>query len=419
MMKNKQGKKLRLFFSVTAVICMGILSVIWLPAVQMKASQAITWIRVALNPAGALPTAEVKKARQEVFWLPDFMNVQSGSTFTSESVQAKNINTTLPVSVALPSPAFNPRKDYQDWNNCGPATLALGLRYWGWEGDQFTISEVIRPKRQDKNVNIEEMAQYVNEYADGLAEELRAEVRIGGDPPLLEALIASGYPVIIEEAFRVEKSAWPGDDLWAGHYILLTGYDQHTQLFTAQDSYFGPDRMISYADVVHAWQAFNHVYLVLFPEDELPKIQQLLGKDWQVDANFRRTAANLHSQVMLEPGNAFAWFNLGSSLVALQDYDTAAQAFDKARKLGLPQRMLRYQFGPLLAAYQTGNYKDLALLADYALNVTPDSEEALLWKSWAFEMAGDHQSAISLINQSLKANPGYQEAIKALAIVRP
>jgi tetratricopeptide (TPR) repeat protein len=87
--------------------------------------------------------------------------------------------------------------------------------------------------------------------------------------------------------------------------------------------------------------------------------------------------------------------------------------------LGLPQRMLRYQFGPLIAAYQNGDQKDLARLAEYALNVTPDSEEALLWKGLAFEMAGNHQSAITLFNKSLEVHPGYQEAEKALAIVRP
>jgi tetratricopeptide (TPR) repeat protein len=81
--------------------------------------------------------------------------------------------------------------------------------------------------------------------------------------------------------------------------------------------------------------------------------------------------------------------------------------------------MLRYQFGPLIASFHTGNEKDLNKLADYALHITPDSEEALMWKGWAYELAGDHLSAITFFNQALKANPGYQEARNALAIVRP
>ncbi|MRR29151.1 hypothetical protein EG834_02180, partial [bacterium] len=310
---------------------------------------------------------------------------------------------------------FDQKKDYQDWNNCGPATLALGLRYWGWQGDQFTISEVVRPMRQDKNVNIEELAGYVNTSAEGL----QAEVRTGGDLSRLEDLIAEGYPVIIEEAFKVEKSAWPGDDLWAGHYLLLTGYDQSTQLFTVQDSYYGPDQLIPYAEISDGWQAFNHVYLLIFPKGDLPQMQTLLAEDWLVQDNLKRTVAAAQKQVQSQPANAFAWFNLGSSLTALQDYTSAAQAFDQARTLGLPQRILRYQFGPLEAAYQTGDQQDLAQLADYALQITPDSEEALLYKGWAFELAGDHLSAIALFNKALAANPAYQDAENALSIVRP
>ena len=39
----------------------------------------------------------------------------------------------------------------------------------------------------------------------------------------------------------------------------------------------------------------------------------------------------------------FAWFNLGSDLVYFDRYEEAALAYDKARELGLPLRMFRYQ----------------------------------------------------------------------------
>ena len=67
------------------------------------------------------------------------------------------IPTPLPASVRL----FSPRWEKQDWNNCGPAALALGLRFYGWTGDQFDISALLKPDRGDKNVNVEEMAYYV------------------------------------------------------------------------------------------------------------------------------------------------------------------------------------------------------------------------------------------------------------------
>ncbi len=418
MKTGRQSKFFFIGFSMIVLLGLGLVSVSKLPSIQVKASQALTWVHGALHPKGSLPTAETgdtKAAAQTPFWLPDVMGTQTESGGATEVVQTKQASTPLPAATILPVPAFDPKHDYQDWNNCGPATLALALRYWGWLGDQFTISEVIRPKRQDKNVNIDELAGYVNASAAGL----QAEVRVGGSQALLERLIAGGYPVVIEESFRVEKPAWPGDDQWAGHYLLLTGYDEQSQFFTAQDSYYGPDRLTPFTDLEKNWQAFNHVYLVIFPKSDLQKVQTLLAADWPTDANLTRTAAALQGQLQFDPGNAFAWFNLGSTLTAERDYASSALAFDRARALGLPSRMLRYQFGPFIAAYQTGNQKDLARLADYALQVTPDSEEALLWKGWAYDLAGDHLNAIALFNQALQAHPNYVEAEKALAIVRP
>lgn len=415
MKKNRQPKTFVIGVSVLALLGIVLIASQRLSQLEMKTRQAITWVRGVMHPSGELPTADAKSVEQTLFWLPDLMNVQTDTAVTPDTVQARQIHLQLPASVLLPAPTFNPNRDYQDWNNCGPATLALGLRYWGWQGDQFTISEVIRPKRQDKNVNIEELAQYVNQNTD----DLQAEVRIGGNQMLLETLIAAGYPVVIEESFKIEKPAWPGDDLWAGHYLLLTGYDESKQLFTVQDTYYGPDEQLSFNDLAINWQAFNRLYLVIFPKSDLQKVQELLGEDWPPDANLNRTSSALQNQLLSEPNNAFAWFNLGSTLAAQQDYASAAQAFGKARALGLPSRMLRYQFGPLAAAYQTGDLHDLMQLADYALKITPDSEEALLWKGWSYQLAGDHLSAISLFNKALEAHPGYQEAQKALSIVHP
>ncbi len=47
---------------------------------------------------------------------------------------------------------------------------------------------------------------------------------------------------------------------------------------------------------------------------------------------------------------------------------------------GLPQRMLRYQFGPFLAYFNALRTEDLLALTDYALDRTANSEEALLWR---------------------------------------
>ena len=62
------------------------------------------------------------------------------------------------------------------------------LRFYGWEGDQETITEVIKPFREDRNVNVEELAYYVRNYAGWL----KIEYRVGGD---LETLKSCWQPV--------------------------------------------------------------------------------------------------------------------------------------------------------------------------------------------------------------------------------
>ena len=83
-----------------------------------------------------------------------------------------------------------PAWEKQDINNCGPAALAMYLRYYGWEGDQETIREVIKPFRDDRNVNVEELAYYVRTKAGWL----QIQYRVGGDLELLKKSAGGRHP---------------------------------------------------------------------------------------------------------------------------------------------------------------------------------------------------------------------------------
>ena len=61
------------------------------------------------------------------------------------------------------------------------------------------------------------------------------------------------------------ESYWLNDDRWAGHYLLLTGYDDATQEFIAQDVFVGPNIRVSYKTLDKNWKAFNRVYIVALP----------------------------------------------------------------------------------------------------------------------------------------------------------
>jgi tetratricopeptide (TPR) repeat protein len=287
------------------------------------------------------------------------------------------------------------------------------LGFYGWKGTQKDISDVIKPLEADRNVNVEELIYFVRNNAGWL----NAEFRVGGDLTLLKKFLAAGIPVQIEESFLFTEDYWPNDDGWAAHYLLVTGYDDATQTFTGQDSYFGPDQKFSYADLDSKWRIFNRVMILIYLPQQQGIVQSILGPDWDVDANRQHALETAQAEAKANPQDAFAWFNIGSNQVYFGQYDAAVEAYQKAISIGLPQRMLRYQFGPFFAYFHTERTEDLSALADYALQRTPNSEEALLWKGWALYRQGKDLDAINSFKKALEANPGYQDAQYAIDFV--
>lgn len=302
-------------------------------------------------------------------------------------------------------------------NNCGPATLTMALHMYAWVGDQFDISKVIKPVRADRNVNPDELVWWVRNYAGWL----RAEHRVNGDLTLLRRLMAAGFPVIVETTFKLDPSdsGRPNDDLWAAHYLLLTGYDDTAQTVIGQDPYHGPDQIIPYTTLEESWRPFNHVYLLIYLPDQEGQLRDILGSDWDVDANRRNALNATQAETVSHLEDAFAWFNYGSNLVYFEQYNEAARAYDTARTLGtLPQRMLRYQFGPFFAYFNSGRIDDLLALTKYALEITDKSEEAWLWQGWGLYRKGDLTGAVRAWQRALEIRPGYPDAQSAIDFLK-
>jgi tetratricopeptide (TPR) repeat protein len=317
--------------------------------------------------------------------------------------------TALPESVLLPAPEWVK----QDWNNCGPAALTMYLRYYGWSGDQYQISDLLKPARNDRNVNVEELAYYVRNYAGWL----NTLYRVGGDIEMLKQFVAAGIPVIIESSFYFDGEYWPNDDLWAAHYLLITGYDDASETFTMQDTFHGPNEVLSYQKVDDYWQPFNRLFQLVYLPDQEETVKAILGDNWDETANRQHALDVAQAEIDADPENGYAWFNLGTNLLYFEQYQDAALAYDEARKIGWPQRMLRYQFGPFFAYFHSGRNEDLLTLTEYALQRTPNSEEAHLWRGWARYRNGDVNAALEDFRAALEVNPNNWDAQYALDFV--
>lgn len=390
-----------------------------LPPVQARLAWRLdfaqAYARNLLNPAGELPTP-LPPPRVAVTSRPTttptatLPPTQTATPTPGPTQTPTPSPTPIPPAAALPAPKY----EKQDINNCGPATLAMYLRHYGWEGDQFTISDLLKPQREDRNVNVEEIAYYVRTRAGWL----NVVYRVGGDLELIKRLVAAGFPVMLEEAFVLDQQYWPNDDRWGAHYFLVNAYDDARQRFTGQDSFVGPDRQVSYAELDEAWKAFNRVYILVYLPGQEEQVRALLGEDWDETANRRKALEQARLETEANPDDAYAWFNVGTNQVYFEDYLAAARAYDEARRIGLPQRMLRYQFGPFFAYFHTLRNDDLLALTEYALKITPNSEEGLLWRGWGLYRAGKTAEAIASFQAALAEQPNYADARYALDYVQ-
>jgi hypothetical protein len=339
--------------------------------------------------------------------------------------------TPLPPSVLLTGVTC----ERQFMNNCGPATLSMYLSYYDWGKNQLTAAAVLRPNAKDVNVMPYELVDFVNEHT-----AQRALWRYGGDLQTIKALLNAGIPVMIEKGFEPYTLRNEG---WMGHYNLVVGYDDEIQTLTVQDSYlmsYAPwggeipqelwDSFIgfdfSYSELEQTWRSFNFVFIVVYPPERESDVLNALGP-LATDEGACRIA---YERAMQETSSLpdvrdkyFAWFNAGTNLVCLQEYDTAAAAFDTAfgiypdiEQSSRPYRILWYETGPYAAYYYVGRYQDVINLANQTLGylAEPVLEESYYWRALSYFALDDRTRAIADLRTSLEYHPGFAPSVAML-----
>jgi tetratricopeptide (TPR) repeat protein len=361
--------------------------------------------------------------------------------------------TPLPPSIKLTGITYS--SQCNRWNYCGAANLSMALNYWGWSGDRDKVAEGVKPGENDPNkdfisrgeadVNIMpyEMVDFANAQAG-----FRAIYRYGGDVELLKRMVAAGFPVLIEKGYYQRDTS--GRISWMGHYSFVTGYDDAQGVFIWQDSFpdacddrdnpavveqKGRDNLIAYDDVLTAWRGFDYVFIVVYPADREAEVMQTLGPwaDWNWAAQHALETARAETTTMTGADQFFAWFNLGTSHVALQQYGDAAYAYDQAytiyypglpnedpenpKKILRPYRITWYQTGPFWAYYYTSRYQDVITLATTNLDtITPPKtlEESFYWRALAEYKLGQYDAAYADMRKAVYYNKNFQAAVAVM-----
>jgi len=308
----------------------------------------------------------------------------------------------------------------QNFNNCGPANLTQVLNWYGNETTQTDAASYLKPNPEDRNVSPWQLSDYVNEFTD-----LRSTVHSGGNLEMLKQLIAAGFPVVIEKGYEPDTSSSQG---WFGHYLTVFGYDEERQVFHSMDTYLKVDevngREDTYEDIERYWQQFNYTFYVVYEPDQEELVYRIIGSEiLQPSQMWEATAKRAQQQLDQDPENAFAWFNLGTSLTRLGEltgsagyYENGAAAFDRARAIGLPPRMLWYEFRPYLAYMKVGRYEDMIALANAVLENQGgrNVEETYLYMGHALLFEGDVAGATDAYQRALELNENFYPAEIAL-----
>lgn len=296
---------------------------------------------------------------------------------------------------------------YQGWNNCGPATLTMGLTYFGGGNNQLAAANFLKPHTEDKNVSPWELVAYVNEEMSPTL-DVQALYRPAGTLDMIKDLLSHDFPVIIEKGYEPE-----GYD-WMGHYLFVIGYDDEAGEILTYDSFSGHGNFQglreSYEHVESYWDDFGNIFVVLYQPEREAELMSLLGEHASLERAYQLQAQHYQQLTNENPDDGWNWFNVGDALTHLGRYDLAVEFFRVAFDKQLPWRTLWYRHTPLEAFYQVGDFETTLQLVQSAKQTTPYVEELHYYHGLVFASQGRSVDAKAQFNQALQYNRNFEDA---------
>ncbi len=390
--------------------------------------------QVTIPFVSSLPTTLTPKPQSTE--PPGPLSASSEVLAGNENEPDTNKNEALPANTPLPTltPTITPTpvplptrvrlegiaRIQQSFNNCGPANLTQVLNWYGDDTTQVIAAAYLKPNPEDRNVSPWQLSDYVNEFTS-----LRSTVHSNGNLEMLKQFLAAGIPVVIEKGYEPETLSSQG---WFGHYLTVFGYDDDEQVLYSMDSYLKVDpvngRADSYEHIERYWQHFNYNFYVVYEPEQEAEVFAILGSELLEPLKMWENAAiRAQEEIEVDPENPFTWFNLGTSLTRIGEligdhdfYSNGAAAFDQARAIGLPPRMLWYEFRPYLAYMKMARYDDMIELSDavFATQGGLNVEETYLYRGHALLFQGDVNGAAAAYSRAIQLNENFYPAEIAL-----
>ena len=163
----------------------------------------------------------------------------------------------------------------QTLNNCGPASVAEVLHYWGIEKSQAALNVILR-HGNPVGMSTDDVADYVASLG------LREFIGGNGSREDVKALVANGFPVIVAQ--------YISGAVRLPHFRPIEAYDDAGQYFVSSDPMLGDRYRISYRDFDQLWKSSNGVFLVIYPPDTQQRLldalslSQFTGPSWMTPA---------------------------------------------------------------------------------------------------------------------------------------
>ncbi len=168
-----------------------------------------------------------------------------------------------PLAQTPPNALLGPLENIvQTVNNCGPASVAEVLHFWGIDRSQNELQSILRPD-DPYGMTTANLPGYIQSLG------LKLMIGTSGSQPLMKALIANGFPLIANQMVSVTDGTF--------HYRAIDGYDDSKGAFISSDPLLGPDYPIPYDQFDTVWLATGRTFIVIYPPAQDAVLQSVLA----------------------------------------------------------------------------------------------------------------------------------------------